>query len=153
MRKRGVALALVALIVIAFLLLRTQERDATPILNDADLKGEQVRSRLEEILGRTLPSNSDRLVLEDISETGFSAIVSREQEDNSVNISVLADLEEYTGSYQILSGPNKEDSKLLGDMVSLKGGFIYENIFPGDISDYDYFAISRQNETILEGSF
>lgn len=142
---------LLVLVVALFYLL--QGRDNTPkIQEEVPIATPDVESKIEEVLGRTIPDDVEKAALRDLTNSGMSAIATRVEDKGIVEFSVLADLVESDEPYEVWAG-SPGNLRKLGVMSLAKGGYLFEDRRVGTLDDYKNVEIRRGETKVLEGSF
>lgn len=149
MNKRNIVIVVVAL-VLAGLFLRSLPDNSPKIEENTLDNQEEAEKKLEEVLGKTIPDNAQKLTLTKDSQT---AVVARSEENGTVNFTVLADLEKTDQTYRVWVGSGADNLRQLGALTVAKGGYLFESKQAGKLDDYKYISIRLAEENILEGSF
>ena len=161
MGKRALAAGVLAIAAVSFLYLQNRPDNTPEIAEDVPISSEETESRLEEVLGRTLPDNAERAQLNDVLGNGFTAIATRAEDNGVVEFTVLADLPDPEKQvYQVWSGENADNIHSLGTLTAAKGGYLFEYRQTTSISDFNNVVISLETkadeiieERVLQGSF
>ncbi len=152
--KAAVFLVVVLLLGLVGFLFLSKSRDNTPkITDEAATQTVEVENKIEEIFGRNIPDDVEKLSLTDLTNESLLAIATRKEESGSVEFSVLADLPENQESYEVWAGASSQTAQKIGSLISAKAGYIFEENSLGALSDFEYVAIMRSGQKMLEGSF
>ncbi len=125
----------------------SQEPSSTALFSESNQK------QLEEVLGRKISEDAEKLELEDLTGSGLTAIASRKESQGIVEFTILADLEGKGKDYEVFVGRNESNIRRLGSLTMVKGGFLFDYRESGIIEDFDYVLVRDGNDKILEGSF
>lgn len=162
MNRRDIVIgAIVVAVFGGFLIFRSRNQETPTVPEATPTPTPSSQASLEQTLGKTLSQTAEKIDLKDDTESGYSAIVAREEKDGEVNLSVLADLDILeTGAYQVWAGPDPNSLVSLGTLSEHKGGYIFEYQKAGKLSDYKSIVISKElkvddtmEQQIMTGSF
>lgn len=118
--------------------------------------------RIEEKFNLTLPEGVERTSLEDVAGVDAIAIATRQFEDKSFTLTILADLPDPAeGFYQAWIQEQDSLEKLsIGRLAVAKGGYLLEFSAAKDYSNYNKVMVSlekavdsKMEKPVLEGSF
>lgn len=160
MKRRDIVLGGALLAVVAFFLIRSQSPDKTPeIEENVPIDSQETEKHLEEVLGRTLPEDAERLSLK--GSNGQTAVATRKEDNGVTEFAILADLEDPGDDvYQVWSGSSPDNLRSLGTLTAAKGGYLFEYRQTSELSNFNNVVISlekkvdeRMETKILEGSF
>jgi len=125
----------------------SQEPSSTALFSESNQK------QLEEVLGKRISEDAEKLELKDLTGSGLAAIASRKESQGIVEFTILADLEGKSKNYEVFVGRNESNIRKLGSLTMVKGGFLFDYRQSGKTEDYNYVLVRDGDDKILEGSF
>lgn len=154
MNRRSLVVGGVLVAAVALFYVLSQSQDNTPqIQEDTPISTTDTESKIEEVLGRTIPDDVEKATLRDLTDLGMSAIATRVEDGGVVEFSVLADLAESSEPYEVWAGASGDNLRKLGVMAAAKGGYLFEYRQAGALDNYNSVEIKQGDTRVLEGSF
>lgn len=139
---------------LAAVYIQSQTPDKTPELQEnVPVGDEETENKLEEVLGRTIPDDVEKVSLADLTDSGMSAIATRAEEGGIVEFTILADLQDSDDAYQVWAGSSTSTLKQLGVLSPAKGGYLFEYRKSGSLEDHKNVEVKLGEQKVLEGSF
>jgi hypothetical protein len=161
MNRRDIVIGLAVLAILAGVIYwrqTTQTEEQVP----AEPQTLSTEQKLEEQFNVTIPENVEKADLTDQTGGNAYGIATREYENDSFTLNILADLPEPTDGevYQGWIAKDSEESVSVGQLRIAKGGWTLEFNSSTDFSDYNKVMVTEETAlnsepetTILEGSF
>ena len=152
----------VILALITFIWWRSKDsQPESPNVENTIEEGVELENRVNQFLedkNIVLPENAERANLKSVGGTSDSGVVTREQDANSTNITLIANLPDLeTGSYQVIFSKDGEDadSMVLGTLRTAKGGYLLDYSTTDNVSDYNKVEVLNTDDesVVLEGNF
>lgn len=160
MKRNEIIVGGVLLAVVGFFLIRSQTPDKTPeIEENVPIDSQETENHLEQVLGRTLPDDAEKLTLK--GDNGQTAIATRKEDNGVVEFTILADLaDSEDGIYQVWAGSSNDTLHSLGTLTAAKGGYLFEYRQTSELSNFNNVVISLEKKVdqdmedkVMEGSF
>lgn len=154
----------IVLLVIAFIVFFIQRRrqEAIPLPTPtATATIEEQEADLEERFRINIPDEFEKANLQDTLGRGYSGLATRNFENNSFDLTVLANLPdpEEGKFYQVWLRRDSE-TRSMGVMIQGKGGYLLDASVREDLRAFDNVIVSLETtrdtnleETVLRGSF
>lgn len=164
-KQQWLSIAAVVLVIggLGYFLFRQSQQTEEPMVENAEAVAEEKAQQLMDQMNFEVPEQAEKATLTDVSGGSGAGIVTRVDENGTVDYSVLAALPDSPAgeSYEAyLVGEGEENEVYLGKLKEAKGGWMLEYQSSSDMGEYKSVKVTRETKddktsekTVLEGEF
>lgn len=164
-KQQWLSIVAVVLVIggLGYFLFRQGGQEEEVSVESAEVVAEEKAQELIESMNFQIPEEAEKVTLRDIAGLGGAGIVTKVEEDGSVEYSVLAALPdpiggEYYEAY--LVGEGDDNEVYMGKLSQAKGGWMLEFDSTSDLGEFNKVKVTKETvddktseDAVLEGEF